>query len=107
MLSRVGNKWAALLILVMSERPKRFNDLRREVESISQRMLTQTLRGLERDGLVSRTVVPTTPPQVTYALTPLGETLIEPLYALCLWSAENVDAVEAHQRDFDARGGPA
>ncbi|HEY0214690.1 MAG TPA: helix-turn-helix domain-containing protein [Paenirhodobacter sp.] len=104
-LSRVGDKWTALVVLVLSERPKRYNQLRREVESISQRMLTVTLRGLERDGIVVRTVyADKNPPQVEYRLTPLGESLVPPLFALCHWSAVNCDIVEAHQRRHDSRG---
>lgn len=102
-LSRVGDKWAALVILVLSEGPKRYNRLRREIENISQRMLTVTLRGLERDGLVTRKVfAEKNPPQVEYSLTPLGQTLIEPLYALCHWSAINCSTIENNQRAYDS-----
>lgn len=103
-LSRVGDKWSALIVLVLSDQPKRYNQLRREVESISQRMLTVTLRALERDGVVERTVhADKNPPQVEYALTPLGQTLIEPLFAICNWSALNCDRIEANQRAYDAQ----
>lgn len=102
-LSRVGDKWTALIILVLSEGPKRYNRLKREVESISQRMLTVTLRALERDGLVSRRVLADkNPPQVEYELTELGKTLIAPLFALCHWSAMNCDAIERNHRRYDA-----
>ncbi len=103
-LSRIGDKWATLVILVLSERPKRYGVLRREIESISQRMLTVTLRALERDGLVSRRVLAEkNPPQVEYSLTELGESLIAPLFALCQWSALNVDAIERNRVAHDAR----
>src|ERR671925_1670674 len=85
-LARVGDKWTVLVVTVLGDGPKRFNELRRALGSISQRMLTLTLRGLERDGLVTRTVFPTIPPRVDYALTPLGCTLIEPLLALGDWA---------------------
>lgn len=101
-LSQVGNKWAALTVLVLSEKPKRYNQLRREIETISQRMLTVTLRALERDGLVQREVfADKTPPQVEYRLTPLGETLVGPLFALCEWSALNCDDIERNQAAYD------
>lgn len=102
-LARIGDKWSTLVILVLSEGPKRYSVLRREIESISQRMLTLTLRALERDGLVSRTVhADKNPPQVEYALTELGKTLIEPLFALCMWAAQNCDTIEANQRRHEA-----
>ena len=104
-LSHVGNKWAALTVLVLSEGPKRYNQLRREIETVSQRMLTVTLRGLERDGLVRREVfAERMPPQVEYSLPPLGETLVQPLFALCQWSAVNCDAIEQNQADYDGPG---
>ena len=84
----------------------RFNEIRRTIGGISQRMLTLTLRGLERDGLVTRTVYPTIPPRVEYALTPLGCTLIEPLVALADWGAKNQAAVEKARAKFDAARGP-
>ncbi|MDF0597692.1 winged helix-turn-helix transcriptional regulator [Psychromarinibacter halotolerans] len=102
-LSTVGNKWTVLVILILSEGPKRYNQMRREIESISQRMLTVTLRGLERDGLVSRKVyADKTPPQVEYRLTELGESLIAPLFGICHWSAVNADRIEGNQAAYDA-----
>lgn len=96
-LSRVGDKWTVLIILILSERPKRFNQIRREVEDISQRMLTMTLRGLERDGLVARKVyADKNPPWVEYRLTNLGQTLVKPLFALCEWAAEHCATIEAN-----------
>ena len=81
-LSRVGDKWTVLVVTTLGDGPKRFNELRRALGSISQRMLTLTLRGLERDGLVTRTVFPTVPPRVDYELTDLGRSLLEPVSGL-------------------------
>ncbi len=78
-LSRVGDKWSVLVVTLLCGGPRRFNELRRTIEGISQRMLTLTLRGLERDGLVTRTVYPTVPPRVDYELTTMGRTLLEPV----------------------------
>lgn len=94
-LSRVGDKWTVLVILILAEQPKRFNQIRREVENISQRMLTMTLRGLEQDGLVARKVyADKNPPWVEYRLTALGKTLVAPLFTLCEWAAENCETIE-------------
>jgi len=102
-LARVGDKWTVLVVSVLGERPKRFNELRRSLGSISQRMLTLTLRGLERDGLVTRTLFPTIPPRVDYALTELGRSLLEPVSRLGLWARQNRAAIEAARRRFDAK----
>lgn len=101
-LSRIGDKWTVFVVGLLAAGPVRFNELRRRIGGISQRMLTLTLRGLERDGLVTRTVYPTIPPRVEYALTPLGCTLIEPLVALADWAAENQRLVENARAKFDA-----
>ena len=85
-LDQIGDKWSTLLILFLGERAHRFGELRRAVPDISQRMLTQTLRDLQRDGLVSRHVYPTVPPSVEYRLTPLGRSLLEPLSHLTRWA---------------------
>lgn len=85
-LNRVGDKWSVLVVVLLGEGAMRFNSLKRAIDGISQRMLTTTLRGLERDGLVKRTVYPTNPPQVDYELTPLGRTLLEPVSVLALWA---------------------
>src|SRR5712691_4965378 len=85
-LARVGDKWTVLVVSALGEGPMRFNELRRALGSISQRMLTLTVRGLERDGLVTRTAFPTIPPRVDYALTRLGRTLLEPVAALGKWA---------------------
>lgn len=88
-LDRIGDKWSVLIVLTLAAAPHRFGALRRAVPDISQRMLTQTLRDLERDGLLSRTVFPTKPPSVEYALTPLGESLLVPLQALVRWADDH------------------
>ena len=100
-LSRVGDKWTVLVVSTLGEGPKRFNELRRALGSISQRMLTLTLRGLERDGLVTRTMFPTIPPRVDYALTGLGRSLLEPVSALGSWARKNRPAIQQARRRFD------
>lgn len=102
-LNRVGDKWTVFVVGVLAGGPARFNEIRRAVDGISQRMLTLTLRGLERDGLVSRTVYPTIPPRVDYELTELGCTLIGPLSALADWAQRNRAAIEVARRKFDSR----
>jgi len=101
-LDRIGDTWSLLVIISLQERPVRFNALRRAIEGISQRMLTVTLRSLERDGLVSRTVRPTTPPEVEYALTGLGRSIAVPISALGVWAAQNRDRLRAAREAFDA-----
>ncbi len=101
-LARVGDKWTVLVVSTLGDGPKRFNELRRALGSISQRMLTLTLRGLERDGLVTRTVFPTIPPRVDYALTKLGHSLLEPVSSLGLWARQNRSAIHDARRRFDA-----
>ncbi len=101
-LGRIGDKWTVFVVGSLAGGPMRFSELRRGIEGISQRMLTLTLRALERDGLVTRTVQPTIPPRVDYALTPLGCTLIEPLVALAEWATAHRGAVEAARGRFDA-----
>lgn len=101
-LSRVGDKWSMRVVMNLDRGPMRFNELRRAIDSISQRMLTRTLRGLERDGLVSRTVTPSVPPRVDYALTSLGESLRAPVMALGEWAIMHRATVEAARTAFDA-----
>src|SRR6266576_2419319 len=101
-LDRVGDKWSVLVVATLGDGPKRFNELRRAIASISQRMLTLTLRGLERDGLVTRTMFPTIPPRVDYELTRLGHSLLEPVSSLSLWARQNRSAIELARRQFDA-----
>lgn len=100
-LDRVGDKWSVQVIERLGDGPRRFNELRRSVEGLSQRMLTVTVRALERDGLVTRTVFPTVPPQVEYALTDLGRSLLVPLRALAAWAREHKDAVQRARIRFD------
>lgn len=102
-LDQIANKWSVLIISALAERPYRFGELRREIGDISQRMLTQTLRDLQADGLVEREVFPTTPPSVEYRLSPLGHSLLIPLRSLVQWSFENFPAIrEARQQFADA-----
>jgi len=101
LLSRIGDKWTVLVVQTLSEGSKRFNELRREIPSVSQRMLTLTLRNLERDGLVSRTVTPSIPPRVDYELTELGHSLQVPICGLANWAMSNVEAIHAAQARFD------
>jgi len=101
LLSRIGDKWSVLIVSTLGDGPRRFNELRREIPSVSQRMLTLTLRNLERDGLVSRTVTPSIPPRVDYELTPLGRSLEGPIGQLQQWALTNVGAIHAAQARFD------
>ncbi|WFT83489.1 helix-turn-helix domain-containing protein [Methylobacterium sp. CB376] len=101
-LDRVGDKWTSLILIALAEGPRRFGALGRAVPDISKRMLTQTLRHLERDGLATRTVFPTKPPSVEYRLTPLGESLLEPLAGLVAWAEERHAAIRAARARFDA-----
>ena len=101
-LNRIGDKWSVLIVMILARSPRRFNELKREVDGISQRMLTLTLRGLERDGLVSRSVEPTVPPRVTYALTELGQSLVEPVEALGRWAIAHIGCIRAAQERFDS-----
>src|ERR1700731_4623549 len=104
-LARVGDKWTVLVVTLLGDGSKRFNKLRRGLGSISQRMLTLTLKGLERDGLVTRTVFPTIPPRVDYELTKLGHSLLEPVSRLGLWARQNRTAIQSARRQFDAEIG--
>ena len=100
-LMRIGDKWTVLVVMVLGNGPRRFNELKRLIRGISQRMLTLTLRNLERDGLVTRTVFATIPPRVDYELTPLGRSLLLPISAVGIWASENRAKVEAARRKFD------
>lgn len=104
-LDRIGDKWSSLIIGLLEEGPMRFSDLQRTIGGITQKMLTQTLRSLERDGLVKRTVYPEVPPHVEYELTDLGFTLIEPLAVLRDWAQTNITKVALAQQAYDARQG--
>jgi DNA-binding HxlR family transcriptional regulator len=102
-LARIGDKWSVLIVMLLGGGPRRFSEIKRAVGGISQRMLTLTLRGLERDGLVTRTVFATVPPRVDYELTDLGRSLKAPVEALGLWARTHQDEIEAARRRFDAR----
>jgi DNA-binding HxlR family transcriptional regulator len=109
-LDRIGDKWSVMVVVLLSAGTMRFNEIQRRIGGVSHRMLTLTLRGLERDGLVTRTVHPTVPPKVEYGLTRTGCSLIGPLQTLSDWAMENRHTVEKSRRDYDARmadeGGP-
>ncbi|MBT2187561.1 helix-turn-helix transcriptional regulator [Sphingobium sp. H33] len=100
-LARVGDKWSILTIMTLAGGSKRFSELRRAIDGISQRMLTLTLRGLERDGFVARTVTPSIPPRVDYELTALGRSLREPVVALGQWVQEHLDKIDDARAAFD------
>lgn len=100
-LDRIGDRWTVLIVGILGQGDARFSELRRRIEGISQKMLTQTLRRLERDGLVHRTVYPEVPVRVVYALTDTGRTLLEPLRALQDWSIEHLSALSAAQEAYD------
>jgi DNA-binding HxlR family transcriptional regulator len=100
-LARVGDKWSVLVVTRLGSGSMRFNELRRAIGGISQRMLTLTLRGLERDGLVTRTVFPTIPPRVDYALTSLGRDLLDPVSALGEWATRNQAKIARAREKFD------
>ena len=105
-LARIGDKWSMLIVMLLGDGPQRFNELRRNVDGISQRMLSLTLRRLQRDGLVSRTVTPLVPPRVDYALTDLGRSLRTSVAALGRWAQENHAAMTEAQRRFDGAREP-
>ena len=94
-LGRIANRWTALIVQALASGTKRYSELQRELGAISHKMLTQTLRGLEHDGIVERTVYPVVPPKVEYSLTPLGQSLIEPLVLICEWATRHRAEIEA------------
>ena len=102
-LARVGDKWSILVVSRLGKKTMRFNELRRDIGGISQRMLTLTLRGLERDGLITRAVFPTIPPRVDYALTPLGCSLLKPVNGLSDWALANKAKLAEARRNFDGK----
>ncbi|UBU09008.1 winged helix-turn-helix transcriptional regulator [Nonomuraea gerenzanensis] len=104
-LDRVGDKWSLILIGLLDKGPMRFTELLRTAPGISRRMLSLTLRGLERDGLVKRVVFPEIPPRVEYEVTPFGRTLSEPVLTLARWAAANEDTIRANRRAFDEAAG--
>jgi len=101
-LAQIGDKWSLLVILLLRDGGRRFSEMQRAIPDISQRMLTQTLRKLERDGLVSRTVTPTIPPRVDYAITTLGKSLFEPIGAMAQWAVQKQPEIVEARRAFDA-----
>jgi DNA-binding HxlR family transcriptional regulator len=102
-LDRIADKWTVLVVGALEDKAKRFGELRREIGGVSQKMLTQTLRGLERDGLVTRKVYASVPPKVEYSLTKLGRTLVRILEAIREWSEENIEDVLKSRTDYDSR----
>ncbi|MFI6736103.1 winged helix-turn-helix transcriptional regulator [Nonomuraea sp. NPDC050451] len=102
LLDTLSDKWVTLLLTALSEGPRRYSDLSRRVAGVSQKMLTQTLRGLERDGLISRTLTPSVPVRVDYALTPLGESLMPLVAAIKSWAETHMEDVEAARDRYDA-----
>lgn len=107
LLDRLGDKWSLLVVELLGEGTHRFTELRRTIDGISQRMLTLTLRRLERDGLVHRTVHPVVPPQVDYDLTPLGTTLLDAVVPLVAWSRDHRNEIAEARARYDARAAPA
>ncbi len=101
-LNRVGDKWSMMIVMMLSRGPLRFSELKRAIDGISQRMLTLSLRGLERDGLVTRTVTPSIPPRVDYELTEVGISLRQPVKALGDWAIAHIACIRAAQARFDA-----
>ena len=104
-LARTSDKWSVLIIMLLGEGPRRFNEIKRQVTGVSQRMLTLTLRGLERDGLVIRTVTPSLPPRVDYELTEVGRSLLEPVRGLGAWAQAHAECIQAARAAFDERAG--
>ena len=100
-LSLIGDKWTVMIVMTLTERPRRFNDIKRTIGGISQQMLARTLRALERDGMVARTVHPTVPPQVEYALTALGRSLADPIRELGYWAGAHIAEIESNRSAFD------
>jgi DNA-binding HxlR family transcriptional regulator len=102
-LNRVGDKWSVLVVALLGDGKRRFSELRRTIEGISQRMLTLTLKGLERDGLITRTMYPTIPPRVEYELTKLGRSLLIPITGLGAWASQNRERIQAARNKYDSQ----
>ncbi|WP_277978999.1 winged helix-turn-helix transcriptional regulator [Sphingomonas phyllosphaerae] len=100
-LSLIGDKWTVMIVMTLTERPRRFNDIKRTIGGISQQMLARTLRALERDGMVTRAVHPTVPPQVEYTLTALGRSLAAPIRELGSWAGAHIAEIESNRSAFD------
>jgi DNA-binding HxlR family transcriptional regulator len=101
-LDQIADKWSMMVMAVLNE-PRRFNEIKRRLEGVTQRVLTQTLRRLERNGMITRRVLPTSPVGVEYSLTPLGESLREPFGRLYDWTVSNADEIQRHQMEYDRR----
>jgi DNA-binding HxlR family transcriptional regulator len=101
-LARIANRWTALIVQSLAGGTRRYSELRRELGGVSHKMLSQSLRGLERDGIVVRTVHPVVPPKVEYSLTPLGQSLVEPLVRLCEWTIKHREEIEAARARYAA-----
>ena len=106
-LDRVADRWTALVLLALSDGTMRFSELRRRIEGVSQKMLTQTLRALERDGLVTREVFPTVPVTVEYTLTPLGASLLTAVQAIRTWAYQNIDEIDQARQRYDTTNAAA
>jgi DNA-binding HxlR family transcriptional regulator len=106
-LNRIGDKWAIYVVDRLGQGPRRFSELNRGIDGITARMLTVTLRGLERDGMITRTVHAAVPPRVDYELTSLGETLLDTIGQLVAWADEHLGEIEAARADYDARSCPS
>ena len=102
-LNRIGDKWAIYVVDRLGQGPRRFSELLRGIDGITARMLTVTLRGLERDGIVTRTIHPVIPPRVEYALTPMGRTLLDTIGQLVIWADSHLDEIDAARAAYDAR----
>jgi DNA-binding HxlR family transcriptional regulator len=102
-LARIGEKWSMLIVMLLRDGPRRFNEIKRSTGGISQQMLTRSLRGLERDGMITRKTYPTSPPQVEYSLTGLGHSLSEPVTAFGLWVQKHLPEIEASREKYDRR----
>jgi DNA-binding HxlR family transcriptional regulator len=102
LLDRIGDTWTVLVVIALADGPRRYTELADRIERVSQKMLTQTLRGLERDGMVTRTVHASVPPRVDYELTPLGHSLLEPITALELWAMAHIHEIVAARRSHDS-----
>ncbi|MFJ7199847.1 MULTISPECIES: winged helix-turn-helix transcriptional regulator [unclassified Streptomyces] len=106
LLDRISNKWVSLIVNALAEGPQRYGELSRRLVSVSQKMLTQSLRHLERDGLLTRTVTPSVPVRVDYALTPLGQSLVPVMQGIKAWAEQNMDEVLAARAGYDATARP-
>lgn len=105
LLDRISDKWVSLVLVALADGPRRYNDIARAIAGVSQKMLTQTLRTLERDGLVDRTVTPAVPVRVDYGLTPLGETLLPVMRSIKVWAEAHIEQVESARVAYDSRAG--